>query len=142
MVLALKMRFKKSINCFFVGYLGLLINLGPSLHRADFFGLHSHGAGSVSSHCSCCCHGHAQWWWSSDCDPVEPVEAPLKRRSQTVSSNHDCAFCEFFDQFHVMVAQCDQQEPWSAGQLLPSCRPVAVFAATLSPAARGPPCFA
>lgn len=75
---------------FLLSYLVLLLNLGPSLHRAHFFGLH-HPAGDFADASGvnhCCCHSHGH----HDSGAGEGIHAV-----------HDCAFCKFFDQYNVVV---------------------------------------
>ena len=83
------MRFKQLAICFFTGYLVLLLNFGPSLHRAHIFGFH-HQPNSTASrtHHSHCCSGALH-------SPSTPDH------SQTVQRSHDCSFCKFFDQYHA-----------------------------------------
>jgi hypothetical protein len=119
------MRFKQLIACFFIGYLGLLLNLGPSLHRAHFFGLHSHGVVDSTESCSCGGHSHST--------------SEVPGQSQSVHSEHECVFCKFFDQFHVTVVPYDHVDSTRIGQLVQPVRPAAIVAASFFPTARGPP---
>jgi len=124
------MRFKQLLICFFIGYLVLLLNLGASLHRAHIFGLHSHGSDTGQCHHSTCCHGHAH---------SPPVDS---KTSQSFNSDHDCAFCKFFDQYQVTVKVFDHREASAVAQLLPLQKPIGVFATLLIATARGPPAIA
>ena len=80
--------FRSSIKTWLlIGYLVLLVNLGPSLHRAHFFNFHSltsAGESVAVTGCSCLAHGTT-------------VD------TQAVSSSHECPFCEFFDKYNVVV---------------------------------------
>ena len=93
-------QYKQTKIWFFIVYLGLLINLGPSLHHADFLGLHVHSS-SVSS-CGCC-HSHS----GSHSHHHSDSSGELAANS---SAEHDCALCKFFDQYHVIVDVVDFQE--------------------------------
>ena len=126
--LALLMRNKQSLICFLLGYLVLLWNLGPSFHRADFLGFHSHAAeiGDFQPSC-CCCHSRS--------GPQTDVS------TESVSSNadHDCAFCKFFDQLHLVVSQADMTESEDRIFLVEAVDLIRINAAHTSPSARGPP---
>ncbi len=87
------MQFKQSFNWFLLGFLVLLLNFGPSLHRAHFFGLHSHPADNQSCSHSSCCPGHDH---SAEVPGIQ---------SKSIESHHDCSFCKFFDQYHVVSLQ-------------------------------------
>lgn len=127
---------KQLITWTFLAFWVLLMNLGPSLHRAHFFGFHccgssahqNHGHSSAASggchkHNGCCHH-------EVDVSRVDDYQ---------IAGNSDCAFCRFFDQYNVVLVEvyleyasvpvncCD----WFRGSLIdPS---------TLDPLARGPP---
>ena len=120
------MQYQQTKTWFFIVYLGLLINLGPSLHHADFLGLHQHSSGSS---CSCCCHSHAV-----PCSTDSPDGATVKGTAE-----HDCAFCKFFDQYHVIVDAVDICENSAFAMLLVAQWPVDVCLASFIPVARGPP---
>ncbi len=64
----IKMFSSKVKTCFLLGYLVLLLNLGQSLHHADFLGLH-HQSESAEIH-SCCCHSHVHTESSSSSDSL------------------------------------------------------------------------
>lgn len=118
------MRYKRYQICLFVGYLGLLLNLGDSLHHAEIFGLHGDGCASACCH-SCCDHS------SSDHDHEYDVES--------VGSDHDCSFCKFFAQYHATDVQIELSEQ-SSFTLLPTWdKPDEIHAVILTPLARGPP---
>ncbi len=124
------MRNKQSLICFLLGYLVLLWNLGPSLHRADFLGFHSHSHSAKSGdiqHSCCCCHSHA-----------EP-ETDDSTASVSSNADHDCAFCEYFDQLHVVVSHADMMEAEDRVFLAEAVEPIRINAAHFSPTARGPP---
>ena len=84
-----------------------LVNLGPSLHKADFFGFHSHHCGS--SHCH---HGSLEvgghcfqspFDESSDCHShlkEDPSQTPQRF---VTGSDSDCSLCQFFDQYNVVI---------------------------------------
>lgn len=72
-------------------YLVLFLNFGPSWHRADIFGLHNEPAAHQDVACVhvCSCQHHFA-------DASQSSDA-------TVTSNHECAFCKFFDQYTVVL---------------------------------------
>ena len=134
-------------NWLLLGYLALLFNLGPSLHHADFFGLHCHDAGccktSVSQDdaFSCCCgHSHGSQDAaenSSDCIAVGIAAA----NEGCNSSCEDCAFCKFFDQYNVVSEDFEfvlTQAPVCS--LIASSQDNA-FCEFVAKSARGPPAF-
>ncbi len=87
------MRMKRFGTWFLLGYLVLLLNLGPNAHRIQCLGLHSVNLTSkigTKSPASCqCCHSPTdskQTDWTSD----------------IVHSFADCAFCKFFKHFQMV----------------------------------------
>jgi len=121
------MRSKRYQIWLLVGYLGLLLNLGESLHHAEIFGLHSHG--STSSCCHCCC------------DHSSPSQGS-EHDVDSLNSDHDCSFCKFFAQYHVTAGQVELPEEFSFSLLHVWNKPEEVYAVTLVPLARGPPAVA
>ena len=107
-------------------YLVLLLNLGPSLHRAEFFGLHSE-PGVPSSSCSCCHH------FSHGDSESDTGHVPI------VHAEHDCSFCKFFDQFHVVDTTFQLAEFSSQVELLAEIRPTIPVFTVSACQARGPP---
>jgi len=120
------MRHKRYQIWFLVGYLGLLLNLGESLHHAEIFGLHVHGSASA---CCCCC---------DHCSPSHDLESG----SKSVSSDHDCSFCKFFAQYHVTAAQVELPEKSGFTLFHTWDNPDQMYAVVLVPLARGPPAVA
>jgi len=122
--------------CFFVGYLGLLLNLGPSLHHAPIFGLHGHShSHSTESVChSCCGHSHAHH--------TQPAQDSNADSVASFSDNHDCSFCKFFDQYHVIVERVETVEAFSFAEIREAVIADDPFAVCLVPLARGPPILA
>lgn len=109
-------------------YLVLLWNLGPSVHRAHFFGFHSHchdaSCESVSCHgdsndgvyvtkrddsnshrsdsCNTCgLHAHAE---------IENVDSDSAKQSEcgTHAPHDQCSVCKFFDEFNLVVSAVEQ----------------------------------
>lgn len=119
------MQYKQAKICIFVAYLGLLINLGPSLHHADLFGFHD-GTGSCSSCCHCQALPH----------PAESSENLVVDRS---THGHDCPFCQFFDQLHVIVDANETFEFSELASIISARRPINGRWSTFFPVARGPP---
>ena len=125
-------QYKQTKIWFFIVYLGLLINLGPSLHHADFLGLHVHSS-SVSS-CGCC-HSHSG-------SHSHHHSGSSNELTANGSAEHDCALCKFFDQYHVIVDAVDFQECSALAVLMVAERPAEQYSASFIPVARGPPATA
>ena len=120
------MRHKRYQIWFLVGYLGLLLNLGESLHHAEIFGHHANGFGSACCHCCC---GHTT---TEDSEQDVP----------SVSPDHDCAFCKFFAQYHVTTSQVELPEQVNSTMFRCWNKPNEMHAVILVPLARGPPAVA
>ena len=140
--LALSMRNKQSLICFLLGYLVLLWNLGPSLHRADIFGFHSHAHANAGdsfdftaaqrvSCCHCHCHSHSKPRHTDD----QESDAPRS----FIDAHHDCPFCQFFDQLHVMISHAELTEAKSSVFLVEAVDLLRIETGHISPSARGPP---
>ena len=135
---ALSMRNKQPLICFLLGYLVLLWNLGPSFHRADCFGFHCVGHSQTNasfefeqgSCCHCHCHSHSV---------PEQSDEPTSNSSIAFGSHHDCAFCQFFDQLHVMLSHAEITEAEDRVFIDKAVVSVWSNAALFSPSARGPP---
>ena len=88
------------IKTWFLGsYLLVLLNFGPSLHHLPALGFH--GVHPAASHCCCAC----------GCSSSEDWELfPRQKNTQGkdvsgfLVDDSGCAFCKFFDDFHVAVA--------------------------------------
>ncbi len=117
------MRFKTTLHWSLIGYLVLFLNLGPSLHRAHFFGLHCDsgvcgdsiacleetdseskvpliGVGSTS----CCGTAHRL----INCSGGSPTDHAVPEGSPghlVITTDHDCPVCRFFDTYNVVVDQ-------------------------------------
>lgn len=157
------MRQNRQKTWFLLGYLVLLLNLGPSLHRAQFFGLHSHGG-------SCChhhgdlqtthghasddhlkhshCHDHAH----HDCSAGSALVALQSLSTQSLASSglsdgtdaaaHDCLFCKFFEHYQatpvsIELPTCVSPFLFMLAECQSSVHRLAVLAI-----ARGPPMIA
>lgn len=103
------MNLSKIFNSILLGYLVLLLNFGPSFHRAPIFGLHDHDHHPTLhlAHVECDCghdHGHG------------PTESENNRhdsdseRSSTLAIEKqlcDCSLCQFFKHFNASVDTVD-----------------------------------
>lgn len=105
-------------------YLALFLNLGPSFHRADIFGLHHHAA-DVAAACDCgLTHGL----------PVRTDEESFQR-----AGCDDCAWCRFFDDYQVTIDAETELSVQTPLYLLADLRLSLVIESTISQNARGPP---
>ena len=111
MVPGSQMKYLKSTTWLLLLYWIPLMNLGPSLHHADFFGLHS------SCCVSTCCgsHGHSH---ESDHDhdhdhaSASCCQKPSSKDDRIQSSRLDsatgtdgeCQFCNFFEKYNVVFS--------------------------------------
>ena len=107
------------------------MNMGPSFHRLDIFGLHQHQHPAVQEHaCSCCDHADST-----------NEQTPASEESLAVSSDHQCScsLCDYFAQFNVMVdADFEHELVLQHVEILPWSRS-AVSAQAIASCARGPP---
>ena len=126
-------------------YWGLLINLGPSLHTLDVFGLH-HGNCQHSECCSppslqpanlnlggnvaCDCHGHS----TTDADFVVS-----QNDFAGSDADHQCSFCEFFKYFQANTTQTATLDQFDSVESFFARSVVADSAWDLPSRARGPP---
>ncbi len=101
------MKFSKYFNSILLGYLVLILNFGPSFHRAPIFGLHDHGTDVAEAEFVCSCGRHH-----------EPIQA-AENRDDSNSQNSpqysaiekclcDCSLCQFFKQYHASIQLNDQ----------------------------------
>lgn len=127
-----------------LGYLVLLLSLGPSLHHADFLGLH-HQVSSTQSgdteedshHGPCCCHSHLHGLVTASSE---------KSNEQTfveggAEQQHRCAFCDFFDEYQIVpasqtAAPIEAPAAWDVDEIHNS-----VVSNSILLKARGPPVF-
>ena len=135
---------------FLLGYLVLLLNLGPSVHHVGWFGLHCQNPkccqtsnDNVRSSC-CCCEAHGVEGDFGQPRSGEPVEAGLSplvadTTNGCGSSCEDCVFCDFFDQFNVVDVRFRFILFESPHWTLPTETPSAVFGEPVAHQARGPP---
>lgn len=142
------MRLKQLHISLLLGYLVLFWNLGPSLHRAEIFGLHCHSC--CSSGNSSCCHDHVRegHWHShgdgqgfhshSRCCDHEHSPDPTQDQ-QTVTSHHECSLCEFFDNFNVVFDSFDFEVAEAPSRINAALPLVAWLGEPFSATARGPP---
>jgi hypothetical protein len=118
---------------FFLSYLVLLLNFGPSLHHASIFGLHGHHAdrGDSSVESPCCCQGHSFQTRTTphSVDPLGSFGIP----------DHDCAFCKFFDEYNVVLGSFESELIESPFSLFISELPNRATAELVPSIARGPP---
>lgn len=118
---------KQFLICLLTAYLVLLLNFGDSLHRLTCFGLHDHGTVNAepSHHVGCHCH--------------LPPLSDNSEQSDSLKSNHDCAFCKFFDQYHGTTDWSLTEASALSVETLEWMGPQAAFSNCFNPTARGPP---
>ena len=135
------MRNKQYLVCFLLGYIVLLWNFGPSLHRADFLGFHSSAHAQSAAFGDelalghvhgCPCHGHSH-------SKPRPSDGQPSDTTSSFGSHHDCAFCQFFDQLHVISSSAVVAEVENRVFHVDAVDLIRIDAAQLSPSARGPP---
>ena len=82
---------------FFLSYLVLLLNFGPSLHHAPIFGLHglhNHSIADSASSACCSCNSH------SHSSPTQSHSVDLL--GSFSPEDGGCALCKFFDEYNVV----------------------------------------
>jgi hypothetical protein len=125
------MQFAKQKTCFLLLYLVLLLNLGPSLHHADFFGIHPpHHPTSADSTSVCCVHAHRHGP-ANDLNSAEVDERAY--------AGHDCSICKFFDQYHVLEVRFPRLPSHALVTANRCPQPTVPTAEASQPHARGPP---
>lgn len=127
---------------FLLVYWVLLMNLGPSLHRAQFFGLHCH-------HCSDSCtdKGHSHSDMAPEqlrqhlacCHGCHAFDSVDEVNSGKLLGDDDCSFCRFFAQYNVVLSVFILECSSAPIELCSAHRDWHVDSVTLDPLARGPP---
>lgn len=119
-----------------LGYLAVLLNFGPSAHHADFFGLHDRATTAAGSEnatpISCvCCNHHA---------PANSLQ-PTEISAELPTTTGDCLFCEYFADFHAVVAAYDFEliKNTACSSLEQRISEHIYF--RIASSARGPPCL-
>jgi hypothetical protein len=158
------MRQKQLKNGVLLVYLALLTSLGPSFHRAHFFGLHSHSNGQCQSATGSSCCGHAHSYDShqpdipshdhshpnkcvrsvkfSNASLLAPAMAPTTVPSLTVpDSVTNCPFCKFFENYHVTLVAFEPSVVAAPLFLFHTSCVLPTSASAISAIARGPPGF-
>ena len=150
------MRRNRLKTWFVLGYMVLLLNLGPSVHRAHFFGFHCHSHHSscnAVSHLAfthdCCSHGgnvhidgHGKGASDNSCDHFCGDADTSTQSHQLVAgkaTHDDCPLCKFFDQYNVTIVQ--QPSPFLTAPFL-FCQPLSCpteQSQIIAAIARGPP---
>lgn len=129
----------KAKTCFFLSYLVLLLNFGPSLHHAPIFGLHGHhhhAKADLGIKSTCCCQSHSHETQPKSSNSVDPTVDPLGSFGVDESG---CAFCKFFDEYNVVIASFECTHVESPISLFVSELPDGATAEVVPRTARGPP---
>lgn len=130
--------------CFLVYWL-FLVNVGPSFHHADLFGLHSHS--HRSDHCGshhsyyqdegCCEHLHeAEKGHHHDLPQVWETFV-----ASVFAPEGDCGCCKFFEQYNVCFNSVEFVGDQAFGTRLFYYADSLLSAGDLAALARGPPFF-
>ncbi len=121
----------------FIGYLVLLLNLVPSVHRAHIFGFHSGGSevcvdggGPIA-----CCGGHCCGRCADFQEPALAGEGDEIGDSDT----HECSICRFFDEYNAFVFVFEMELVTAPAYAAPLNNEHAHLFSSLPPVARGPP---
>ena len=120
------MHSKKLTSWFLLAFVVLFWNLGPSLHHADLFGLHSSASGNSFSCCCCCSHHH-------------PVDSEDGESPDLIGQDGHCSLCDYFDQLHLVVEAGSNTESVQFFAWVAVLSDKGVQSGTISPQARGPP---
>ena len=132
------MRFSKLKNLLLLAYLLPLLCLGQSLHHADFIGLHHHHVAEQAVDDSEC--GDSAPVCSCQMHQLRKRDGSLPQFSEKseIADEH-CALCQFFDDYHVVVA-CFEVGFFEDILFLPNCEVSAnPVTRVVSSVARGPP---
>ena len=128
----------RQIRWLFSGYLILLLNLGPAMHRAHLLGFHGGDCCSsavVEPNQECCdCLHHA-------CDTVPLVPNPDDSESFQ-QQDEDCPFCRFFDQYSACPTAQLVHLTFGPADAIAIQSIAPVFSSNIFAAARGPPSVA
>jgi hypothetical protein len=102
------MRNRRITTYFLLGYLALLLNVGPSAHHADFLGLHGDSCCHVHVHALeaqvSCCDDHGVYGSSNSERPPSESRSLLGAEIGLSVSMlcEDCFLCQYFDQFSAI----------------------------------------
>lgn len=133
------MKTRPVIYCFFVFYLVLFWNLGPSFHRLDCLGFHGSDAVTcVEQASSCCCHSSSSHVHRQN-SGADEASGQSPDGGVVVNDDCSCLVCEFFDDFNPDLQSVDLTE--DASPFAPYCclTEVISFSVVVTATARGPP---
>ena len=143
-----EMRCYKAAIWFLLVYLVLFLNLGPSLHRAHFFGIHTHcqcdANGCESDTCdtysldsdsgAMCLHCAEHIHQTEHVDLTKHVSTPDWR-----SSHGQCSVCKFFDNYFVTLVTFEQPLAQSPNLFHHAAVCPSAYSHVICAIARGPP---
>ncbi|MCH2183422.1 MAG: hypothetical protein MK108_15595 [Mariniblastus sp.] len=142
----------KKTSCLLLFFWVPLVNLGPSLHHADFLGFHSHCCGAKSCHntppvassegCSHHHHCHDDGVVSCHAKPAKTNgQQPRQESPNLLITGRDaaCSLCKFFDEYHVVFDSVDNSVEFTYTYQHFACRVDVPLTAALPATARGPP---
>ena len=127
------MKTRPVFYCFFVFYLVLFWNFGPSFHRLDCFEFHGYqnsASFETANACSCAC-SH-----SSEKQNSGAKDAPS---DADVLNDCNCLICDFFSEFNLefqTVLLTDQAKPFASNYVWQQTFSSSV---AITATARGPP---
>lgn len=121
-------QFANPFRWFLAGYLVLLLNVGPSLHRSHVLDYHDDTCCVVPQVEDDCCGCQSHFDESNELLAESSVEKTC-----------DCPFCKFFDQFHVVPALPPEEIFVRANRMEVFVGSTATSLLFVQPHARGPP---
>lgn len=154
------MKFRKFTIWLLLGYLALLLNVGPSAHHADFFGLHGDNCCDQTRSAICGCeyhHEHARDEHARDQHARDQHARDEHARRQFISSDAAelpvsvdsysvqdcrCTLCEYFDCFSAITASFDLFLNDAPARFRVPLRFSVADASAIPSKARGPPALA
>ena len=127
-----EMKTRSVTYCFFVFYLVLFWNLGPSFHRLDCLDFHGSDAITCVGQAGSCCCQHSTSPGDQDSDDV-PDDGAIVRKDCS------CLFCEYFDDFNPVVDSVSSIEDSSPFTPCEFWTQTFSNTAAVAATARGPP---
>ncbi len=131
--LAYSMIRSRILNFSLIAYLGLFLNLGPSLHRAPCFHFHSVSGVEYAEHCCHCC---------GPAERATRISGQSNEPSFSIPggcTDPNCAVCEFFKKYNSTEVSNEIHLCSDRVSSLDLPCPAIFKAVTIVSTARGPP---